>query len=76
MDKDIAEGMLNDSLDKTELMRFHQDQITRVGSNRRRLWYELWNEGFYTQKELAAKCGVTRGVVYKEIKRWKEEAGL
>ena len=65
-------GLLKEATDETKLMKELQDHIAVAGENRRMIWHELWTDGYYTQKEIALACGVTRGVVYKEIKRYTD----
>jgi DNA-directed RNA polymerase specialized sigma subunit len=65
-------GLLKEAIDETNLMREMQEHITVAGENRRMIWHELYEDGMFTQKEIALACGVTKGVVYKEIKRYSE----
>lgn len=56
----------------TERMRFHQAEITELGKQRRKLWYDLWTSGI-SQARIAEMNGVTTQCVYMEIKRQKKE---
>jgi transposase len=50
-----------------------QKEVVEKAKERRRLWYELWTEGGMSQQAIAEHCGVTRQVIYKEIKHYKDK---
>ena len=60
----------------TEAMERLQKQISECGKLRRAIWYQLWKNGTLTQQELADDSGVSRQIVYLEIKRYKKENDL
>tara|TARA_Y100001938_G_scaffold149843_1_gene238250 strand:+ start:4614 stop:4868 length:255 start_codon:yes stop_codon:yes gene_type:complete len=60
----------------TQAMERLQKQISECGKLRRAIWYQLWKDGTLTQQELADDSGVSRQIVYLEIKRYKQENNL
>lgn len=46
--------------------------ITYLGKERRRMWYQIWQGGL-SQQKIADSCGLTRQVVFTEIKRYRAE---
>ena len=68
--------LLAESRNHTTMIREWQEEIVSSSEYRRMLWYHLWETREYTQIQIAEACNVTRGVVYKEIKRYKEEQEL
>ena len=66
----LMEASKSRFVELTEAMRTRQEEIAELGSQRRGLWYRAWAEQGVTQKEIAEASGVTRQVVYLEIKRY------
>ena len=66
LDLDIGEHL-------TIAMEFLQDQIASFGRIRRELWYKKWKEEGVTQQQLADDSGVSRQIIYLELKRYREE---
>lgn len=64
---------LNNGEHLTKAMEFLQDQIASFGKIRRELWYKQWKEQGVTQQELADNSGVSRQIIYLELKRYREE---
>jgi|TARA_R100001443_G_scaffold106440_2_gene115837 DNA-binding transcriptional regulator LsrR (DeoR family) len=60
----------------TEAMERLQKQISDCGKLRRAIWYHLWKDNKMTQQQLADESGVSRQIVYLEIKRYKQENNL
>ena len=67
------EQTLEASSELTTFIRVSQKEVVEKAQKRRRLWYELWNVGGMSQQAIADSCGVTRQVVQKEIKQFKEQ---
>lgn len=67
------EQTLEASSELTTFIRVQQKEVVEKAKERRRLWYELWTEGGMSQQAIAEYCGVTRQVIYKEIKHYKDK---
>tara|TARA_R110000737_G_scaffold230534_1_gene244032 strand:+ start:461 stop:676 length:216 start_codon:yes stop_codon:yes gene_type:complete len=60
----------------TNALKNNQEEITQLGRERRKLWFEIWNDGGISQQKIADYCGITRQVVFLEIKRYRAESNL
>ena len=67
------EQTLEASSELTTFIHVQQKEVVEKAKERRRLWYELWTEGGMSQQAIAVYCGVTRLVIYKEIKHYKDK---
>ena len=59
------------SAELTQKMRQHQDKITELGAERRKLLMELWQEGV-PQTTLAQANDVTTQSIYIELRKERE----
>ena len=62
---------IKQSAKMTQEMREHQEAITRLGEQRRKLWLELWESGI-SQTTLAQANDVTPQSIYMEIRKERE----
>ena len=60
----------------TNALKNNLEEITQLGRERRKLWFEIWHDGGISQQKIADYCGITRQVVFLEIKRYRAESNL
>jgi predicted DNA-binding protein YlxM (UPF0122 family) len=66
------EQLLDRTATITSALKNNLDEITQLGQERRKLWHDIWQSGV-SQQKIADRCGITRQVVFLEIKRYKKE---
>jgi predicted DNA-binding protein YlxM (UPF0122 family) len=66
------EQLLDRTATITSALKNNLDEITQLGKERRKLWHDIWESGV-SQQKIADRCGLTRQVVFLEIKRYKKE---
>ena len=66
------EQLLDRTATITSALKNNLDEITQLGKERRKLWHDIWQSGV-SQQKIADRCGLTRQVVFLEIKRYKKE---
>ncbi len=75
----MSETIVNSDLEETaritKELSDSLEHIKYLGKERRRMWFQLWQSGL-SQKKIADSCGITRQVVFLEIKRYRTETGL
>lgn len=69
---DKVETLKEEAKELTQLMRFHQEELAARGTERRKLFKELFLAGV-TQGNIAKICGVSRQTVVMEIKRFNDQ---
>ena len=69
------QDVLEETARITKELADSQQHITYLGKERRRMWFELWQTGL-SQQKIANICGLTRQVVFNEIKRYRKETGV
>ncbi len=62
---------IKQSAELTQKMRDHQDKITELGAQRRKLLMELWESGV-PQTTLAEANDVTTQSIYMELRKERE----
>lgn len=67
-----VETLKEEARELTKLMRFHQEELATNGTERRKLFSELFQAGV-TQGNIAKICGVSRQTVVMEIKRFNDQ---
>ena len=72
---EVDQSELEETARITKELSDSLQHITYLGKERRRMWFELWQGGL-SQQKIADRCGLTRQVVFTEIKRYRTETGL
>ena len=67
------EQLLEKTASITSALKNNQDEIKQLGQERRKLWHDIWRSGI-SQQKIADRCGITRQVVFLEIKRYRKES--
>ena len=67
------EQTLEASAELTTFIHVSQKEVVENAKKRRQLWHELWTEGGMSQQAIADYCGVSRTVIWKELKAYKEQ---
>tara|TARA_R110002012_G_scaffold82160_2_gene207920 strand:+ start:9 stop:221 length:213 start_codon:yes stop_codon:yes gene_type:complete len=66
------EELIEQTANITTALKTNLEEITSLGKERRKLWHDIWASGV-SQQKIADRCGITRQVVFLEIKRYKKE---